>query len=116
MAAYRAGQAPHILQVFEVGTATMMASKGVTVPVAQVMKDAGYKFDPAAYIPAVAGYYTAPNGQMLSFPLNSSTTVFYVNKDAFKAAGIDTEQAAQPPGPRWRWPRPSSRPAATSAR
>ena len=27
IAAYRAGNAPHILQVFEVGTATMMASK-----------------------------------------------------------------------------------------
>jgi sn-glycerol 3-phosphate transport system substrate-binding protein len=90
IAAFRAGQAPHILQVFEVGTATMMASKGASVPVAKVMKDAGYKFNPAAYIPAVAGYYTAPNGQMLSFPFNSSTTVFYVNKDAFKAAGIDT--------------------------
>ena len=90
IAAFRAGQAPHILQVFEVGTATMMASKGASVPVAKIMKDAGYKFDPAAYIPAVAGYYTAPNGEMLSFPLNSSTTVFYVNKDAFKAAGIDT--------------------------
>ena len=92
IAAFRAGQAPHILQVFEVGTATMMASKGASVPVAKVMKDAGYKFDPAAYIPAVAGYYTAPNGEMLSFPLNSSTTVFYVNKDAFKAAGIATDK------------------------
>ncbi len=92
IAAFRAGNAPHILQVFEVGTATMMASKGATVPVGQVMKDAGYKFDPAAYIPAVAGYYTAPSGQMLSFPFNSSTTVFYVNKDAFKAAGLDTDK------------------------
>ncbi len=90
IAAFRAGNAPHVLQVFEVGTATMMASKGVIMPVGQMMKDAGYKFDPAAYVPAVAGYYTAPNGQMLSFPFNSSTTVFYINKDAFKAAGIDT--------------------------
>ena len=90
VAAFRAGNAPTILQVFEVGTATMMASKGAIVPVAQVMKDAGEKFDPTAYVSAVAGYYTAPNGQMLSFPFNSSTTVFYVNKDAFKAAGIDT--------------------------
>ncbi|MDM0120500.1 sn-glycerol-3-phosphate ABC transporter substrate-binding protein UgpB [Variovorax arabinosiphilus] len=90
IAAFRAGNAPHILQVFEVGTATMQASKGAIVPVGQVMKDAGEKFDPAAYIPAVAGYYTAPNGQMLSFPFNSSTTVFYINKDAFKAAGLDT--------------------------
>lgn len=93
IAAFRAGNAPHILQVFEVGTATMMASKGAVIPVGQVMKDAGEKFDPAAYIPAVAGYYTAPNGQMLSFPFNSSTTIFYFNKDAFKAAGLPTDKA-----------------------
>ena len=93
VAAFRAGNAPHILQVFEVGTATMMASKGAIVPIGKVMKDAGEKFDPKAYISAVAGYYTAPNGQMLSFPFNSSTTVFYFNKDAFKAAGIDTSKA-----------------------
>ena len=94
VAAFRGGNAPHILQVFEVGTATMMASKGAVVPVGQLMKDAGYKFDSSAYVPAVAGYYTAPNGQMLSFPFNSSTTVFYINKDAFKAAGMD---ATKPP-------------------
>ena len=91
VAAFRSGNAPHILQVFEVGTATMMASKGVVMPVGQMMKDAGYKFDPGAYVPAVAGYYTAPNGQMLSFPFNSSTTVFYINRDAFKAAGLDAD-------------------------
>jgi sn-glycerol 3-phosphate transport system substrate-binding protein len=93
IAAFRAGNAPHILQVFEVGTATMMASKGAIVPVGKVMKDAGYKFDPNVYVPAVAGYYTAPNGEMLSFPFNSSTTVFYYNKDAFKAAGLDPAKA-----------------------
>ena len=93
IAAFRSGNAPHILQVFEVGTATMMASKGAVIPVGQVMKDAGEKFDPSAYISAVAGYYTAPNGQMLSFPFNSSTTIFYFNKDAFKAAGLPTDKA-----------------------
>ncbi len=98
VAAHRAGNAPHILQVFEVGTATMMASKGVSVPVGKIMRDAGEKFDPKAYVSAVAGYYTAPSGEMLSFPFNSSTTVFYFNKDAFKAAGIDT---SKPPGT---WP------------
>ena len=92
IAAYRAGNAPHILQVFEVGTATMMAAKGAIVPVGKVMADAGVKFDQAAYVPAVAGYYTAANGQMLSFPFNSSTTVFHYNKDAFKAAGLDPEK------------------------
>lgn len=92
IAAFRAGNAPHVLQVFEVGTATMMASKSAIVPVGEVMKKAGVTFDPNAYVPAVAGYYTAPNGQMLSFPFNSSTTVFHYNKDAFKAAGLDPEK------------------------
>ena len=92
IAAYRAGNAPNILQVFEVGTATMMAAKGAIKPVAEVMKSAGYKFDPGVYVPAVAGYYTAPNGEMLSFPFNSSTPVFHYNKDAFKAAGLDPEK------------------------
>jgi len=93
VAAFRSGNAPAILQVFEVGTATMMASKKAIVPVAKVMKDAGQKFDPKAYIPAVAGYYTAPGGDMLSLPFNSSTTVFFYNKDAFKAAGLDPNKA-----------------------
>ena len=93
IAAFRAGNAPDILQVFEVGTATMMASKGAIKPVGEVMTSGGAKFDPSVYISAVAGYYTAPNGQMLSFPFNSSTTVFYYNKDAFKAAGLDPEKA-----------------------
>ena len=92
IAAFRAGNAPHILQVFEVGTATMMASKTAIIPVGEVMKKAGVPFDTGAYVPAVAGYYTAPNGEMLSFPFNSSTTVFHYNKDAFKAAGLDTEK------------------------
>jgi sn-glycerol 3-phosphate transport system substrate-binding protein len=98
IAAFRAGNAPHVLQVFEVGTASMMASKGAIVPVAEVMKKAGVQFDPAAYVPAVSGYYTAPNGQMLSFPFNSSTTVLHYNKDAFKAAGLD------PNSPPKTWP------------
>src|SRR5207237_3420277 len=91
IAAFRSGNAPNILQVFEVGTATMMASKGAIVPVGKVMKDASKKFDPSVYISAVAGYYTAPNGQMLNMPFNSSTTVVYYNKNAFKAAGLDPE-------------------------
>jgi len=93
MAAYRAGNAPDILQVYEVGTATMMAAKAAIKPVGEIMTMGGAKFDSKAYIPAVAGYYTAPNGQMLSLPFNSSTTVFYYNKDAFKAAGLDPNKA-----------------------
>jgi sn-glycerol 3-phosphate transport system substrate-binding protein len=98
IAAFRAGNAPHVLQVFEVGTASMMASKGAIVPVTEIMQMGGAKFDASVYVPAVSGYYTAPNGQMLSFPFNSSTTVLHYNKDAFKAAGLD------PNAPPKTWP------------
>jgi sn-glycerol 3-phosphate transport system substrate-binding protein len=92
IAAFRAGNPPHITQIFEVGTATMMAARGAIVPVERVMKEGGEKFDRAAYVPAVAGYYTNRQGEMLSFPFNSSTSVFYYNKDALAAAGV-----AKPP-------------------
>ncbi|HUN68781.1 MAG TPA: sn-glycerol-3-phosphate ABC transporter substrate-binding protein UgpB [Burkholderiales bacterium] len=93
IAAFRAGNAPHLLQVFEVGTATMMSAKGAIVPITKVMADAKEPFNPKAYLPTVAGYYTDQKGNMLSFPFNSSTVMFYVNKDAFKKAGLDPEHA-----------------------
>jgi sn-glycerol 3-phosphate transport system substrate-binding protein len=93
IAAFRAGNPPHILQVFEVGTATMMSAKGAIVPVAKVMADAKEKFDPKEYLPTVTGYYSDSKGNLLSYPFNSSTVVFYVNKDAFKKAGLDAEKA-----------------------
>jgi len=92
IAAYRAGNAPHILQVFEVGTATMMAAKGAVVPVYKLMKDADEPFNPKAYLGPVAGYYTDSKGNMLSFPFNSSTAIFYWNKDAFRKAGLDPQK------------------------
>ncbi|MFU8835288.1 sn-glycerol-3-phosphate ABC transporter substrate-binding protein UgpB [Roseovarius autotrophicus] len=91
IAAFRAREQPHILQVFEVGTATMMAAKGAINPVYQVMTDSGLPFDPDAYLPAVTGYYTTAEGQMLSLPYNSSTQVLYVNRDALAGAGIDPD-------------------------
>ena len=98
VAATRAGNPPHVVQIFEVGTATMMASGKAIKPVYEVMAAGGEKFDPKAYIPAVAGYYSTPDGRMLSFPFNSSTAVFYYNKDAFKKAGLD------PANPPKTWP------------
>jgi sn-glycerol 3-phosphate transport system substrate-binding protein len=98
IAAFRAGNAPHILQVFEVGTATMMAAKGAIKPVHQMMQEAGEKFDPNAYLPTITGYYSTLKGEMLSFPFNSSSAVMWYNKDAFKKAGLD------PDAPQKTWP------------
>lgn len=88
IAAFRAGTAPHILQVFEVGTATMMAATGAVKPVYKLMQESGEKFDPNAYLPAITGYYSTSKGEMLSFPFNSSSMVMWINKDALKKADI----------------------------
>ncbi len=89
IAAFRAGQAPHILQVFEVGTATMMAATRAVKPVHELMKEAGETFDPNAYLPAITGYYSTAKGEMLSFPFNSSSAVMWYNRDALKKAGVE---------------------------
>ena len=93
IAAFRAGNAPHIVQVFEVGTATMMAAKGAVKPVHEIMKEAGEPFNPKNYLPAVTGYYSDSHGNMLSMPFNSSSAIFYINKDAYKKAGLDPAKA-----------------------
>lgn len=92
IAAFRAGNAPDILQVFEVGTATMMYAKNAIKPVSEVMKLAGETFDPSVYVPAVAAYYSTSKGEMLSLPFNSSTTVMFYNKDMFAKAGLDPKK------------------------
>ena len=89
IAAFRAGNAPHIMQVFEVGTATMMAATGAVKPVYKLMADAGEKFDPKIYLPAITGYYSTSKGEMLSFPFNSSSTVMWVNLDELKKANVE---------------------------
>jgi sn-glycerol 3-phosphate transport system substrate-binding protein len=91
IAAYRAGRPPDIIQIFEVGTATMMAAKGAIKPVYQLMQEAGEPFDQNAYLPAVTAYYSTADGKMVSLPFNSSTAIAYWNKDAFKKAGLDPE-------------------------
>ena len=92
IAAFRTGNAPALLQVYEVGTATMMASKAIK-PVYEVFKEAGINFDESQFVPTVAGYYTdSKSGHLLSQPFNSSTPVLYYNKDAFRKAGLDPEQ------------------------
>jgi sn-glycerol 3-phosphate transport system substrate-binding protein len=91
--AFRSHGQPAIVQVNEIATATMMAAKGATYPVFELMRDEKEAFSPAAYLPAVSGYYTDVAGNMLSFPFNSSTPILYYNKDLFRAAGLDPEKA-----------------------
>ncbi len=93
IAAYRSGNAPAILQVYEVGTATMMQAKKAVIPVSEVFKQAGVPLDEKAFVPTIASYYSdSKTGELISMPFNSSTPVLYYNKDAFKKAGLDPNQ------------------------
>ena len=92
IAAFRAGNAPHIVQMFEVGTATMMAARTAIKPVHELSQETGVIIDPKNYVGGVRGYYSTPDGKLVSMPFNSSTPITWYNKDAFKKAGLDPEK------------------------
>ncbi|RUM97728.1 sn-glycerol-3-phosphate ABC transporter substrate-binding protein UgpB [Pseudaminobacter arsenicus] len=91
IAAFRAKQPPHILQVFDVGTGVMMAAEGAVKPVAEILSMGGSTFDKSQYLPGIVAYYSKPDGTMLSFPYNSSSPILYYNKDIFQKAGLDVD-------------------------
>ena len=87
IAAYRSKTPPHIIQVFEVGTQTMLSSNAI-YPVYQLMKDQGIKIDWADFLPVIKSYYSK-GGNLYSMPFNSSTPILYYNKTAFEKAGLN---------------------------
>jgi sn-glycerol 3-phosphate transport system substrate-binding protein len=85
IAAFRAKEQPHIIQIFDAGAATIINAKGATVPVADLMTD----FDIEDYIPGVRYFYADSDDKMIGLPFNASTPLLYYNKDAFAAAGLE---------------------------
>jgi sn-glycerol 3-phosphate transport system substrate-binding protein len=92
VAAYRAGNPPHIMQMFDAGSGDMMSAKNAIVPVSEVFRRAGLQFNPGDFIAPARGYYGLKDGSLLSMPFNVSTTVLFYNKDAFRKAGLDPEK------------------------
>ena len=92
IAAYRAKQPPQIVQVFEVGTQTMLSS-GAVYPVYQLLKDNGVAMDWNDLIGPVKSYYST-GGNLASMAFNSSTPILYYNKDLFKKAGLPDKAPA----------------------
>ena len=90
IAAWRAGTPPHIAQVFEVGTATMMAAGPAIRPTHELLSEAGITLDPKRYLAGVRGYYSDTQGRLVSMPHNSSSAVLWINLDAFEKAGLST--------------------------
>lgn len=98
IAAFRAGNPPHIMQMFDAGTGDMFAARQAIVPVSEVYAKAGKEFDPSIFLSAAAGYYGAADGTLFSQPLNVSTAVMFYNKDILTKAGLD------PNAPPATWP------------
>ncbi len=91
IAAFEAGEPPHIIQVFDVGTGVMMNTERAFIPVAEVLEKAGGTFDKSQYLPGIVAYYSRPDGIMLSFPFNSSSPILFYNKDIYRRAGLDVD-------------------------
>lgn len=88
IAAFRSGEQPNILQVFDAGAATIINAKGATVPAEDLINEAGYKFDRNAFIEGVRYFYADPTGKFVGMPFNSSAPIMYVNTQAFEKAGV----------------------------
>jgi sn-glycerol 3-phosphate transport system substrate-binding protein len=90
--AFDEGRAPHILQVYEVATQTMMLRPEAFVPADDLMRRYFKKFDRDVYIDAVRDFYSTAEGKMFSLPWNASTGILFYNKKAFERAGLDPER------------------------
>ena len=89
IAAFRSGEQPNILQVFDAGAATIINAKGATVPAEDLINNAGYKFDREAFIEGVRYFYAAPDGKFVGMPFNSSAPIMYINTEALQKAGVE---------------------------
>ncbi|MGO4916347.1 extracellular solute-binding protein [Pseudogemmobacter sp. W21_MBD1_M6] len=89
IAAFRAGEQPNILQVFDAGAATVIGAKGATVPVQDLLTENGVAFDINDYISGVRYFYADSDGKMIGMPFNSSSPIMYYNVQALDAAGVE---------------------------
>ncbi len=103
IAAFRAGEQPNIVQVFDAGAATVIGATGATIPVETLLADNGIAFDIEDYISGVRNFYADADGTMIGMPFNSSTPILYYNADALAEAGVEApttwEEFAETTGP-----------------
>jgi len=81
IAAYRAGEHPHMVQIYDAGAATMVAQvkNGVVYPFEDMAEKYGVAFNKDDYIPGIRNFYADSDGKMIGIPFNSSTCLMYAN-------------------------------------
>ncbi|MCV3273833.1 extracellular solute-binding protein [Roseobacter sinensis] len=103
IAAFRAGEQPNIIQVFDAGAATVIGAAGAVIPVEDLLEENKLDFDINDYIAGVRYFYADADGKMIGMPFNSSTPILYYNQDALDAAGVTApktwEEFAEVTGP-----------------
>lgn len=93
--AVQTGTAPHIIQIYEIGT-QMMLDSGIIMPIEDLGKEVAgdNSFDWDKFLVPVSNYYTI-DGKLNSMPFNSSTPILYYDRDAFEEAGLDPNRPPQ---------------------
>ena len=89
IAAFRAGEQPNIVQVFDAGAATIIGAEGAVIPAEDLIQQAGIQFDANEYISGVRYFYADSAGKMVGMPFNSSTPILYYNVEALAKAGVE---------------------------
>jgi len=89
IAAFRAGEQPNIVQVFDAGAATIIGAPGAVIPAEDLIQQAGIEFDANDYIDGVRYFYADAQGTMVGMPFNSSTPILYYNTAALEEAGVE---------------------------
>lgn len=89
-AAFQAKRPPDLVQIFEVGTQTVLAPQGIIKPVYELMQEQGLSLPEASMFPAVKKQYSQ-HGRLMGMPFNLSIPVLFYNKEALLKAGYDAQ-------------------------
>lgn len=85
-AAFQAKQAPALVQVFEVGTASMLTPPGVIKPAEGLLREFSKSLPKESFFPVVRDFYSDA-GQLQALPLNTSVPVVFYNADLLRQVG-----------------------------
>jgi sn-glycerol 3-phosphate transport system substrate-binding protein len=88
VAAFRAKQAPAIVQVPEVSTASMLVPEGIIKPLFQLMQEQHMTLPLDDFLPAVKNQYSQA-GQLQAMPFNVSVPVIFYDAAALATVGVN---------------------------
>jgi sn-glycerol 3-phosphate transport system substrate-binding protein len=89
-AAFRVGQAPDILHVFEAGNAVVNYPPGVIKPLHTLLKEQQVLLPIADFLPAIRAFYSV-DGAIQALPFNISIPLMFYNQEALASVGVEAD-------------------------